>query len=52
MNKITNATPAPALVDAYIKEIAKAYGVHWAVADELDVQESNGADSKVGSAHA
>jgi len=46
MNKITNATPALALVDAYIKEIAKAYDVHWAGADELDVQDSTGAGSK------
>jgi len=46
MNKITNTTPAAPLVDAYIKEIAKAYGVHWAGADELDVQESTEASSK------
>jgi len=52
MNKITNTTPTPALVDAYIKEIAQAYGVHWADADELDVQESTEAGSKVGSVHA
>ena len=51
MNKITNATPSPALVDAYVAEIAKAYGVHWAGTNELVVQESNGADSKVMSMH-
>jgi len=47
MNKITNGTPAPALVDAYIREIAKAYGVPWAGTDELDVPELNGEASKV-----
>jgi vacuolar protein sorting-associated protein IST1 len=47
MNKISNGTPAPALVDAYIKEIAKAYGVPWAGADELGVPELNGEASKV-----
>ena len=47
MNKISNGTPAPALVDAYIKEIAKAYGVPWADADKLDVPELNGGASKV-----
>ena len=47
MNKISNGTPAPALVDAYIKEIAKAYGVPWAGADEPGVPDSKGEASKV-----
>lgn len=47
MNKITNGTPAPALVDAYIREIAKAYGVPWAGSDDLDVLELNAEASKV-----
>ncbi|KIM47609.1 hypothetical protein M413DRAFT_439278 [Hebeloma cylindrosporum] len=46
MNKISNGTPAPALVDAYIKEIAKAYGVPWAGSGELGDPESNGEGSK------
>ncbi|PPR06144.1 hypothetical protein CVT26_005366 [Gymnopilus dilepis] len=29
MSKLTVGTPAPALVDAYLREIAKAYGVPW-----------------------
>jgi len=34
MSKLTVATPAPALVNAYLKEIAKAYGVPWSNPDE------------------
>ncbi|KAF8910023.1 regulator of Vps4 activity in the MVB pathway-domain-containing protein [Gymnopilus junonius] len=30
VNKLIIGTPAPALVDGYLKEIAKAYGVPWA----------------------
>lgn len=29
------ATPSSALVDAYLREIAKAYGVPWSTPDEL-----------------
>ncbi|KAK7063871.1 regulator of Vps4 activity in the MVB pathway-domain-containing protein [Favolaschia claudopus] len=29
MRKLTNATPSTELVDAYLNEIAKAYGVEW-----------------------
>ena len=35
MSKLSTATPAPALVDAYLREIALAYGVPWLSADEL-----------------
>jgi len=34
MNKMTTAMPAPALVDAYLREIALAYGVPWPSTDE------------------
>jgi len=34
MSKLSTAMPAPALVDAYLKEIALAYGVPWLSADE------------------
>jgi len=34
MSKLSTATPAPALVDAYLREIALAYGVPWLSADE------------------
>jgi len=34
MGKLTVATPAPDLVDAYLREIAKAYGVPWTTPDE------------------
>lgn len=34
MSKLSTATPAPALVDAYLGEIALAYGVPWLSADE------------------
>lgn len=34
MSKLSTATPAPALVDAYLKEIAQAYDVQWLSADE------------------
>ncbi|KAH9486366.1 IST1-like protein [Psilocybe cubensis] len=34
MSKIINVTPAPALVDAYIREITKAYGVPWSSPDD------------------
>ncbi|PPQ90948.1 hypothetical protein CVT25_008259 [Psilocybe cyanescens] len=36
MSKLNNATPAPALVDAYIREITKAYGVPWSSLDDLN----------------
>ncbi|KAF4612004.1 hypothetical protein D9613_004146 [Agrocybe pediades] len=35
VSKLTAATPSPALVDAYLREIAKAYGVPWSTPDEL-----------------
>ena len=34
MSKLSTATPAPALVDAYLGEIALAYRVPWLSADE------------------
>lgn len=34
MSKLSTATPSPALVDAYQREIALAYGVPWLSADE------------------
>jgi len=34
MSKMSTATPAPELVDAYLKEIALAYGVPWISTDE------------------
>jgi hypothetical protein len=33
MSKLSTATPAQALVDAYLREIALAYGVPWLSAD-------------------
>lgn len=35
MSKLSTATPAAELVDAYLREIALAYGVPWGSADEL-----------------
>jgi len=46
MSKLTTATPSSALVDAYISEIAKAYGVPLPGAAAVDTQES-GEVSKV-----
>jgi len=37
MSKMTTATPAAVLVDAYLREIALAYGVPWLSADETTI---------------
>jgi hypothetical protein len=29
LNKVTHETPAPILVDAYVSEIARGYGIEW-----------------------
>ena len=49
MGKLSTATPAPELVDAYLREIALAYGVPWGSADELTSTDTNSAAQKVGS---
>jgi len=46
MSKLTNATPPPALVDAYLREIAKAYGVPWSSPDEPTAEDSEEEESK------
>ena len=46
MSKLSTATPGPALVDAYLREIALAYGVPWLSADEL-VSTDNSTAQKV-----
>jgi vacuolar protein sorting-associated protein IST1 len=49
MSKLSTATPAPALVDAYLREIAIAYGVPWLSesADELASTDTNSTAQKV-----
>ena len=47
MSKLSIATPAPELVDAYLKEIALAYGVPWGSADELASTDINSTAQKV-----
>ena len=47
MSKLSTATPAPALVDAYLREIALAYGVPWLSADELASTDDNSAAQNV-----
>lgn len=47
MSKLSTATPAPALVDAYLREIALAYGVPWLSADELPSTDTNSTAQKV-----
>jgi hypothetical protein len=47
MSKLSTATPAPELVDAYLKEIALAYGVQWVSADELASTDTNSTAQKV-----
>ncbi|KAF9055906.1 regulator of Vps4 activity in the MVB pathway-domain-containing protein [Panaeolus papilionaceus] len=40
-SKMTVGTPSPTLVDAYLKEIAKAYGVPWSTpGEEADTSEA------------
>ncbi|KDR85600.1 hypothetical protein GALMADRAFT_234561 [Galerina marginata CBS 339.88] len=46
MSKLTVATPAPALVNAYLQEIAKAYGVPWSSPDEPPSASSDEEESK------
>lgn len=40
-------TPPPALVNAYLTEIAKAYGVAWTNPDEVVPQQSEDIDSTI-----
>jgi len=47
MSKLSTATPAPELVDAYLREIALAYGVPWGSADELASTDTNSTAQKV-----
>ena len=49
MSKLTTATPSTELVDAYISEIAKAYGVPLPGTTPVDTQEP-GEVSKVSQA--
>ena len=41
------ATPAPALVDAYLREIALAYSVPWLSADESASPDTNNTSQEV-----
>lgn len=47
MSKLSIATPAPALVDAYLREIALAYGVPWLSADEPASTDTNSTAQEV-----
>lgn len=38
ISKLSVDTPPPALVDGYLKEIAKAYGVHFSIPGEEIVE--------------
>lgn len=37
LNKVTNETPSPALVDAYLAEIARGYNLDWTPAPAPDL---------------
>jgi hypothetical protein len=39
MSKLVTAAPSLELVDAYLTEIAKAYGVSWSAGSETESQE-------------
>ena len=47
MSKLSTATPAPALVDAYLREIALAYGVPWLSVDESASTDTNSTAQEV-----
>lgn len=47
MSKLSTATPAPELVDAYLREIALAYGVPWLSAGELSSTDTNSTAQEV-----
>lgn len=47
MSKMTTATPAAVLVDAYLREIALAYGVPWLSADETTITDGTTQEVKV-----
>lgn len=49
MKKLTFLTPPDDLVDAYLAEIAKGYGVNWAPEPKNDDDSVGGGGSKVGS---
>jgi len=51
MSKMSTATPAAVLVDAYLREIALAYGVPWLPADEPTSTDSTAQEVKVRSKH-
>lgn len=40
MNKLVTTTPSSVLVNAYLTEIAKAYGASWSAGSETETQES------------
>lgn len=42
--KLTFLTPPPELVDAYLAEIAKGYGVNWAAPSRADKDDDNSSD--------
>ncbi|KAF8167468.1 regulator of Vps4 activity in the MVB pathway-domain-containing protein [Crassisporium funariophilum] len=46
LSKLTTATPSQALVDAYLREIALAYGVPWSTPDDPIIIDSPEADDK------
>lgn len=47
VKKLTIATPSAELIDAYLSEIAKAYGVSWAPARPPPASQDSGADGGV-----
>ena len=47
MRKLGIETPSPELVDAYLGEIAKGYGVHWSPPGQDQARDSPGGDLKV-----
>lgn len=36
LSKVSNDTPSPVLVDAYVSEIARGYGITWIPPDQED----------------
>ena len=46
MKKLVLSTPSPELIDAYLFEIAKGYGVSWSPPTSLDKEGSNDVEPK------
>lgn len=47
MSKLSTAMPTPELVDAYLREIALAYGVPWLSTDEPTSTDTTAQEVKV-----